>query len=745
MVRFSKDKFIKGLNIIKDEGFGCFFKRTIRYLNKYQYSKNETRAKHNDAVGRNFVDVMFIDGCGDKLPQCSRYRVKNQMEQLAAGNISSNSILLEDLNIDHVRYANNFVFYRCSNSSTVQQFIARAKQCNKHIFFDIDDLVFDTYYTDKLEYVNSLPNDQKQEYDNYVCSVKDVLLCADTVVTTTPNMRNELIRYCSDVIVNRNCISEEVYALSCSALNANNRDDSNDVVIGYFSGSITHNADFEEISNVIADILNDYENTRLLIVGFLSLPECLESYRNRIEMIDFVDYRSLPSLINRADINIAPLNDNVFNRAKSEIKWIEAALLKKPTVASGLGSFTECIQHGDTGFLCNTCSEWYETLSKLIEDKKLRNAIGCNAFKFCKCNYLSTYCSHKFAKEISSRFSKTALFDLPGLAISGGLRVALKHASILANNGFSVSLSVDGAENEWCEYDNAMLSVFDRSRSEILATFDIGVATFWATAYFVSESSRFRNKFYLVQNYEPDFYPLRDYSFMNKIELMGSCSDRVLSTRTYCMDNLTYITISKWCQDWLESSFNRTARYARNGIDTSEFTSVDRIHEKRRILVEGDSSVDYKRVDETFEITNRLAPSLYEVWYLSYNGKPKDWYRCDRFYNNVAYDDVSEIYKQCDVLIKSSVLESFSYPPLEMMATGGAVVLVENNGNSEYVKNGYNCLTYKSGDIDSALNCIERIFEDEKLRLSLRSNGLKTALERDWKSLETEILNLYNI
>ena len=34
------------------------------------------------------------------------------------------------------------------------------------------------------------------------------------------------------------------------------------------------------------------------------------------------------------------------------------------------------------------------------------------------------------------------------------------------------------------------------------------------------------------------------------------------------------------------------------------------------------------------------------------------------------------------------MVESFSYPPLEMMATGGYVIIVLNGDNKEYLKDG---------------------------------------------------------
>lgn len=133
----------------------------------------------------------------------------------------------------------------------------------------------------------------------------------------------------------------------------------------------------------------------------------------------------------------------------------------------------------------------------------------------------------------------------------------------------------------------------------------------------------------------------------------------------------------------------------------------------------------------------------YEIWYMSYQGKPKTGYHVDRFLHQVPYSKVPDIYRECDILIKTSVLESFSYPPLEMMAAGGYVVVVPNGGNIEYLVDGENCMMYQQGDIDNALQCIERIVEDSELRDRLYHKGIETAKAREWSTIERDIVRLY--
>ena len=78
-----------------------------------------------------------------------------------------------------------------------------------------------------------------------------------------------------------------------------------------------------------------------------------------------------------------------------------------------------------------------------------------------------------------------------------------------------------------------------------------------------------------------------------------------------------------------------------------------------------------------------------------------------------------------------------------MMATGGYSVVVPNDGNKEYLVDGENCLLYPCGEIDRAVEAIERICSDEELREKLYVGGIKTAQSHDWDSLRNDIVSMY--
>jgi glycosyltransferase involved in cell wall biosynthesis len=100
--------------------------------------------------------------------------------------------------------------------------------------------------------------------------------------------------------------------------------------------------------------------------------------------------------------------DVPFNHAKSEIKFSEASALGVPTVASNIKPYSPVIEHGKTGFLAKTEKEWIDSLSKLIEDEKLRKEVGANARQWVEKNrdanknyhlWVETYQAHLESKK----------------------------------------------------------------------------------------------------------------------------------------------------------------------------------------------------------------------------------------------------------------------------------------------------------------------------------------------------------
>lgn len=717
---------------VAEEGIGGLAGRTKGYLARAKKEKEFQREK-----SRVYRDILFISGCNEQLPHPHRYRVVHQMEQLESGGYTCDTVYFQELKPWMVRCYGAFVIFRCPMTDTLREFATMAKQMNKPLWYDVDDLVIDTKYTDQIPFLDRMQPEERQAYDQNVRNMGELLSLCDAAVTTTAALAEELKQYVPEVLINRNCASDEMLLLSEAVLKEKQKKNEADgtakkVRLGYFSGSATHLDDIEMIVPVLKQLLGKNPNLELLIVGILELPVELKLFASQIQMEGFVDYQKLPERIASVDINLAPLTDTIFNRAKSENKWVEAALVQTVTAASNLGAFAEMVQDGEDGVLCRDEAEWLEKLQWLIDDEPARKAIAGRAYGRCSRECVTIFHATGICEWVERHWNLRCAFVLPAMEISGGIRVALLHAEMLVKVGAQVSLFTLEGEAEWYHEGDFHFPVLSAEREKLQGTLDLAVATMWNTAEFVEQSSKIRKKKYLVQNFEVGFYP------------PGS-PYRIATSATYRMRSpMEYVTISKWCQNWLREEYHTEAVYLPNGIDPSFYPKRGRdLQGKIRILIEGDCSAEHKNVDESFRIVEQLDLEKFEIWYMSYNGNPKSWYRVDRFLHRVPYEKTPEVYAACDILLKTSLLESFSYPPLEMMASGGYVVAVPNGGNLEYLKDGENCILYPQGNLAEAKAAIERILTDAELRKKLDTGAEETVKERNWKRIEPQILEQY--
>ena len=719
-----KELFLKSCYILRKDGMLALLKKFFHVIH-FRW-----KVKRGKLMDKCFCDVLFINGC--TLPHPHRYRVSHQIEQLKSNNFSAQEVFYQNLSMDYIKRYRCFIFFRCPITDTIERFIELAKKENKRVFFDIDDLVIDEKYTSQIKYLDSLSESELRLYNDGVNRMQKTLKLCDYAITSTERLADELRSYVGEVFINRNTVSEEMVKLSLKALKnkkalSNRKNDK--VVLGYFSGSITHNDDFELILPSVLKIMEENPNVYLKIVGLLDVPEELKPFKDRILKYKFADWKRLPEIICSVDVNLVPLCNNIFNEAKSENKWIEASLCKTVTIASNIGAFKTCIENEVDGILCED-DEWFEKLGYLIKNEEYRNKVAENAFKKVKREKVTTYTGKPLVDFIERKLSKNICFVLPTVNTSGGVNVVLKHCEILKKHSWDVTIiNQDIKEN--INASTYEINVISAMTTHIIAHIDVCVGTLWSTIYFVNNIPNAKNKKYLVQNFETDFYE-------------NGSALKQLANSTYSFDNVDYLTVSKWCKSWLEDKFDQRVKFVQNGLDLKLFPFRQRIFEgKIKILIEGNSKSYYKNVDESFKIIEKLDRDKFEIHYLSYDGEPKDWYHVDRFYNDVPYKRVGNIYNECDILIKSSILESFSYPPLEMMATGGICIVAPNDGNLEYLKNGYNCLLYNPGNIDQAVDLINSVVSDRMLRERIIKNGLETAEQRSWDNIEKNVIGLY--
>lgn len=147
--------------------------------------------------------------------------------------------------------------------------------------------------------------------------------------------------------------------------------------IFYGSGTKTHDADFQVVASALARLMEKHPYVRLTIIGYLSLPDSLTPYIDRIDRVGLLSNVNVYwEFLSQADINIAPLKQELFNDCKSEIKWMEAAVLGVPSVVSGTQMYVEVLQDGVDAMIAYTPEEWFDKLNLLVSNTELRCAIA---------------------------------------------------------------------------------------------------------------------------------------------------------------------------------------------------------------------------------------------------------------------------------------------------------------------------------------------------------------------------------
>jgi processive 1,2-diacylglycerol beta-glucosyltransferase len=274
--------------------------------------------------------------------------------------------------------------------------IETAHKEGKPVVFDLDDLLF------------SLPSyhPAAEHYTSSLVPMFHAMSEVDLITVTTTKLKEVLNSYFDNVVVLPNYLDDGSWRL-----NPPNRVKPDDgvITIGYMGGH-SHEPDLEYIAPVLFDILARYpQNVHFQFWGteppeeLRSLPQVSYTSTYFRAYKDFAEFFQKQS----ADIFLAPLVDNLFNRCKSPIKFLEYGALGAPGVFSNLETYNAIVTHGENGFLASSLEQWSKHIIQLIEDAELRFRLATSAQATIREHWLLS----KNSLDWKSSYSK--LFDLP--------------------------------------------------------------------------------------------------------------------------------------------------------------------------------------------------------------------------------------------------------------------------------------------------------------------------------------------
>ena len=333
------------------------------------------------------------------IPQCKKYRVIQKQEMLQAMGIPCSVTSWTDFDEakKQISLASLVIFYRVPGVDTVMALIEECRRLNIKTLWEVDDLVFDAEILQISNTINLLDKAEKEGLINGARLYRKAMLACDEGIASTPGLAKAMRDAgLTTVHIVENALDVETLE-TAQQINSRTKHSDSLIRIIYGSGTKTHNIDFLEAAPALAETLKKYPNVRFRYIGFLELPIYFDNLKSQIEHIPFCSYTEYLAHLAECDISIAPLENFIFNDAKSNIKYLEASITKLASVCSPRAAFIDVIENGKTAFLADSKQQWQDAFSTLIEDAQLRQDMAEAAYASVTARYAPAEISKNLA------------------------------------------------------------------------------------------------------------------------------------------------------------------------------------------------------------------------------------------------------------------------------------------------------------------------------------------------------------
>ena len=732
-----------------------------------------------------FSSALILAGCLHATVKL--YRCTHLQEQLARLGIAAEVQEWHDqpLPADIAERFDLLILQRTVMSGNLRRLIEAMQHRGKLVIFDTDDLVFEPAMSRWHRGVARLSPIDQDLYQEGVTLALATLQASDFVLTASPFLAEVAQRRGKPAFVHRNTVGDEMqrvgdqwYAKRQAA--QEQRDPhwpQQKVIIGYGSGTPTHDVDFADAAPALLDLLARFPQVELWLFGPLELPASFEPLQARIRRHGLYQWQRYLELASQVDIALAPLErGNLFCRAKSEIKFVEAGLLGIPTVATRIDPFEQAIESGVNGFLAGSIIEWIDALERLITHPELRQTVGAAARQTVESRYSADARTADLAGTLAeiaalAQKSREQAVATPALTPSASESTELMSSqTALPSSAESIvpdaqlPLVLNWVVTEPFRGSGGHLGVFRMIKhlvdfghechvyivpvetmhnysaeqlqrfvdQQILPTgahfhrwtgrvqnADATVATYWATVHHVLSLPNPGRRYYLVQDFEPYFYP------------MGS--DYVRAELTY-RQGFHCLTLGPWLAKLMREQYGAEADHFDFAVDTDIYWPQP--HAKPswpRVAFYARPSTARRAYEigvEALALVKQRYPEV-EILFFGANDVPTPTFPVNNLGVRNPYELVS-LYSSCDVGLVLS-LTNPSFVPFEMMACKCAVVDVRSERVEGLLADRENALLAEPTPESLAAAVLELLW-DKELRAALVERAYEQVRTRSWQA-----------
>lgn len=286
--------------------------------------------------------------------------------------------------------ADIIVFHR-ADTNWHHRIAIMLRQMGKKIVFDNDDTMnLDT--SDPFYGLDEKGFKQNKKKLNNI--VNNFVLNADLITCSTDFLAEEYRKINPNVAVLPNYIDPSDWETPL-------RSQGEKVRVGIV-GSTAYHGDFDRIKDVLRKLDND-PKIQLVLMGLMKKTTVNLKFAE-VHKKELAFWESLPNLewtrwvqmteyfstLNelKLDMMLIPRRESYFNKAKSNLKFLEASMLEIPVIAS---SFPDAPYErdidGNNGILIKDDKDWLEAIYSLVNDKEKRRLMGNAAYDYVLKNY----------------------------------------------------------------------------------------------------------------------------------------------------------------------------------------------------------------------------------------------------------------------------------------------------------------------------------------------------------------------
>lgn len=264
----------------------------------------------------------------------------------------------------------DLVWLQCVIGSEQRDLVEKCKQYNTPVIIDYDDSFAD------------LPAIVRQRTELSSSQIRlnwDYYLNHASVITVSCEALKNRVQEFSDkpVFVLPNCLRSDLYHSQENYTPF----EGEDTLRVLYTCSSSHLQDLKEMLWVLSKLIKWNPKVELITQGRLDFSYYRGTFKGRHRHIPEVAYASYYSLLRdiRPHVLLAPLRTNTYNSCRSNLKYLQAGLMKCAFVGSNLAPYQDVV-HGKTGLLVDYSWGWLWQSRKLAKDFRFAQELGENAY-----------------------------------------------------------------------------------------------------------------------------------------------------------------------------------------------------------------------------------------------------------------------------------------------------------------------------------------------------------------------------